>query len=267
MTLPAVSQQSFAEIYDTRVVPPIFVPWVEMILDRIRPRPGERLLDIACGTGVVARRACARLGGVGQIVGVDISDEMLAVARAAEPRVAWRRGDATALPLGAGEVFDMVICHQGLQFFPDRARGAAEMRRALAAGGRLAVAVWGPDTDAPLLHELRQAAEARLGPIMDRRHSFGDIAELAALMRSAGFHQVEAQKLSQPVRFEDGAEFVRLNARALVGMSPAWTAIDAADRDQVMGAILADSARVLAAHGGAAGLSWNMPSNIVTAVG
>lgn len=267
MTLQAFSQPSFAETYDTRIVPPIFVPWVEMILDRIRPRPGERLLDIACGTGVVARRACARMGGEGHIVGVDLSDDMLAVARAAEPRVAWRRGDGTALPLGAGEAFDVVTCHQGLQFFPDRAKGAAEMRRALVAGGRLAVAVWGPDTEVPVLHELRKVAEARLGPIADRRHSFGDVEALEALMRAAGFHRVDAQALSLPLRFEDGAEFARLNAMALVGMSPAWADMDATDRDRAMAAILADSAPVLAAHGGAEGLTWDMRSNFVTAEG
>jgi ubiquinone/menaquinone biosynthesis C-methylase UbiE len=267
MTAPAFSQQGFAEIYDSRIVPPLFVPWVEMILDRLQPRPGERLLDIACGTGVVARRAFARMGGVGQIVGIDLSDEMLAVARTAEPRVDWRQGDAGALPLAAGEMFDLVICHQGLQFFPDRARGAAEMRRALKAGGRLAVAVWGPDTEVPLLQALREAAEAHLGPISDRRHAFGDVAALAAVIRAAGFHRVEAQALTLPARFEDGEEFVRLNARALVGMSPAWAAIDAADRGAVMNAILADSAPVLAAHGGAPGLTWDMRSNLVTAEG
>lgn len=266
MTLPLFSQPTFAETYDTRVVPPIFVPWVEMILDRIRPRPGEKVLDVACGTGVVARRACARMGGEGHIVGIDVSDEMLAVARATEPRVDWRRGDGTALPIGADEVFDVVTCHQGLQFFPDRAKGAAEMRRALVAGGRLAVAVWGPDTEVPMLHELRKVAEARLGPITDRRHSLGDIEDLERLMHSAGFHRIHAEALSLPTRFEDGAEFVRLNAMALVGMTSTWAGMDRIERARVMDAILADSASVLKANGGPE-LSWRMRSNLVTAEG
>ena len=267
MTVPLFSQQSFAQIYDTRIVPPLFVPWVDMILDRLQPRPGERVLDVACGTGVVARRACARMGGEGRIVGVDVSEDMLSIARAAEPRVDWRQGDAAALPLAEGEQFDVVTCHQGLQFFKDRAKAAAGMRRALVAGGRLAVAVWGPDTEMPLLDELRKVAEARLGPIADRRHSFGDVGELEALIRAAGFRRVEAQALSLPTRFEDGMEFVRLNAGALTGMAPGWAGMDQAERDRIMAGIMADSASVLAAHGGAAGLTWGMRSNLVFAEG
>ncbi|WP_157628157.1 class I SAM-dependent methyltransferase [Ensifer sp. BR816] len=80
---------------------------------------GDRILDIACGTGIVARVAKERLGDGGSIVGVDVSADMLAVAHAITPNIDWREGDASALPLRKGEHFDVVVCQQGLQFFPD----------------------------------------------------------------------------------------------------------------------------------------------------
>ncbi|TIX95556.1 MAG: methyltransferase domain-containing protein [Mesorhizobium sp.] len=147
MTLPsyAMNQASFPQMYERWLVGPLFRPWAEMALGELELSSGDRLLDIACGTGIVARVARERLGESGYIVGVDISPDMLAVARAVEPAVDWRQGNAGELPLRNGETFDVVVCQQGLQFFPDRPAAAAQMRLALAKGGRLAMATWRPD--------------------------------------------------------------------------------------------------------------------------
>ena len=127
MSLPsyAMNQASFPEMYERWLVGPLFRPWAEMTLEEVRVSPDDRILDIACGTGIVARLASERLGDAGHVVGVDLSPDMLAVARALAPDVDWREGNASALPLRDGEQFDVVVCQQGLQFFPDRPAAAA----------------------------------------------------------------------------------------------------------------------------------------------
>jgi ubiquinone/menaquinone biosynthesis C-methylase UbiE len=108
-----------AEIYEEYLVPAIFEPWARNLLDRAAPRPGERVLDVACGSGIVARLAAEQVGAAGTVVGVDINPGMIAVARknAGAAGVEWKEGNATALPLPDGS-FDLVTCQQGLQFFP-----------------------------------------------------------------------------------------------------------------------------------------------------
>ncbi|RWD84564.1 MAG: methyltransferase domain-containing protein [Mesorhizobium sp.] len=101
MTLPsyAMNQASFPQMYERWLVGPLFRPWAEMALGELELSSGDRLLDIACGTGIVARVARERLGEAGYIVGVDISPDMLAVARAVVPAIDWRQGNAGELPL------------------------------------------------------------------------------------------------------------------------------------------------------------------------
>lgn len=270
MTLPsyAMGQMSFPEMYERWLVGPLFRPWAELTLDALKVSPGDRLIDIACGTGIVARRARERLGAGTRIVGVDISPDMLAVARGAAPGIDWRQGNAAALPLRDGEQFDVVVCQQGLQFFPDKPAGAAEMRRALAKGGRLAVATWRPDEEIPISRELRRVAERRLGPIADQRHSFGDADKLAALLKGAGFADVRVKAEAQTIRFEDGAPFLRMNTMALVGMSAAGKAMADAERKAVVDTIVGESAPVLAAfRDGANGLAFELSTNLALARG
>jgi len=144
MTLPnyALGRANFPENYERWLVGPLFRSFAERTLDEVQPSRGQRILDIACGTGIVARLAKERIGAAGHVVGVDISSDMLAVARAVAPSIDWREGNAGALPLHRGEQFDIVVCQQGLQFFPDKPAAAGEMRRALTRGGRLAVSTW-----------------------------------------------------------------------------------------------------------------------------
>src|SRR5262245_49759668 len=114
-----MKQPTFPELYERHLVSCLFQPWAELILDEVKLSAGDRVLDVASGTGVVARVAEQRLGGTGLVVGIDMSPDMLAVARAVAPRIDWREGDAGTLPLRDGEQFDVVVCQQGLQFFPD----------------------------------------------------------------------------------------------------------------------------------------------------
>jgi ubiquinone/menaquinone biosynthesis C-methylase UbiE len=257
MSLP-FSQANFPRIYEQELVAPLFQPWVEPLLDAAAVGVGDRVLDVACGTGIVARLARKRVGPDGKVVGVDMSPPMLAVAREAGPEVEWREGNAMALPLARGETFDVVTCQQGLQFFPDREVAVREMFRALVPDGRLAVSTWRTDEEFPFLRELRRIAERRLGPIADRRHAFGEAGPLERLLRDAGFRDVRSRTTTRTVRFADGAVFVRLNAWALVGMSEGGRELAEEERARRVDDIVTDSAELLRANSGQSGLAYEI---------
>jgi ubiquinone/menaquinone biosynthesis C-methylase UbiE len=269
MSLPsyAMNQTSFPAMYERWLVGPLFRPWAEMTLDALQASAGDRVLDIACGTGIVARVARERLGDGAYIVGTDISPDMLAVARSVAPDIDWREGNAGALPLREGEQFDVVVCQQGLQFFPDKSAAAAEMRRALAPKGRLAVATWRSDEEVPFFRELRRIGERHLGTITDQRYGFGAADPLETLLREAGFHEVRSKILSRTIRFDDGMPFVRLNAMALVGMSTAGKEMNAQKRQLTIDAIVRDSAAVLRAYAHGPGIAFELRTNLATAIG
>jgi ubiquinone/menaquinone biosynthesis C-methylase UbiE len=269
MTLPsyAMNQPSFPEMYERWLVGSLFRPWAELTVEELVPASADGVLDIACGTGIVARVARERLGAAANIVGIDVSTDMLAVARALAPDIEWREGNASALPLREGEQFGVVICQQGLQFFPDRPAAAAQMRRALAKRGRLAVATWCSDDEIPFFRELRLVAERHLGAIADERYGLGDAAQLETLFRNAGFLEVRSRTVSRTMRFEDGAPLLRLNAMALVGMSAAGKKLRDQERQRVVGAIVSESEPVLRSYMDGSGLAFELRTNLMTATG
>jgi ubiquinone/menaquinone biosynthesis C-methylase UbiE len=165
------TQVSLPEVYERYLVEPLFGPFAEMLLDRLDPTPDDSLLDIACGTSIVARIARRRLGPDARIVGVDAAPPMLAVARQADSTIDWREGNAMKL-LIEDEQFTVISCHQGLQFFPDKLAAVREMHRVLATGGRVAIAAWLSPTDIPFAGDLHAVAERDLGTMTDVRHSF-----------------------------------------------------------------------------------------------
>jgi ubiquinone/menaquinone biosynthesis C-methylase UbiE len=156
-----------AEIYERGLVPAIFAPWAPLLIEQAALQPGDRVLDVACGDGVVARLAARQVGPTGQIIGLDINAVMLAVGRSLPPipgvSLEWQEGNAIALPF-ADASFDTLLCQQGLQFFTDRLAAIREIRRVLVPGGRLSLNVW-----RALERNLGQAAlvealEHHLGP-------------------------------------------------------------------------------------------------------
>lgn len=135
-----VSAQA-ARVYERVFVPALFAQWPPRLLDAAAVGSGDRVLDVACGTGVLARAAVDRTGSPSNVAGIDVNEGMLSVAREAEPRVAWRHGAAEAIPFPDGS-FDAAVSQFGLMFFDDRVRAIREMWRVLRPGGRMAMAVW-----------------------------------------------------------------------------------------------------------------------------
>ena len=126
----------------TRFAYKIMEPWTDDLIRSANCRDGDRVLDVACGTGVVANRVNLVTGKSCVITGIDLNEAMLGAARS-NPQIEWHQGSANDLPFDPGS-FDVVLCQQGLQYFPDRAAAMKEMARVLFSGARLAINVWAP---------------------------------------------------------------------------------------------------------------------------
>ncbi|MGH2532326.1 MAG: methyltransferase domain-containing protein [Thermomicrobiales bacterium] len=239
-----------AEAYERLFVPALPSPWAEDLLRRSAPRPGERLLDVACGTGIVARLATPRVGPTGAVVGVDPNPGMLAVARAVAATegaaIDWREGRGEALPV-EDAAFDLVCCQQGLQFFQDRAAGLREMRRTLVPGGRVAVSVGQGVERHPVHAALDEIVARHVGASAFAQTIFGLGAadELRALLARAGFRDVTVVPVSTTARFPDPAGFVRLQLLMAAAHMPALAGMDPAAREAAIAAIQADAEPVV----------------------
>jgi SAM-dependent methyltransferase len=183
------AQIDAARLYETLFVPALFGPWASIVADAARFEPGENVLDVGCGTGILARAAHARVGPRGHVAGLDPSPAMLAIAQEVAPAITWQRGRAEALPL-ADRSFDAVVCQFGLMLFADRKQALGEMLRVLVPGGRLIVAVWdllaknsgySAFVDFIARHVGRQLADPLRTPF-----ALGDSADLSLLFANAG---------------------------------------------------------------------------------
>jgi len=271
MTQPApalnFSSLSFPEMYERWLVQPLFRPWAEVLLQRVALAAGDGVIDVACGTGIVARLASEQLGAGARVVGVDLSPPMLAVARAVAPAIDWREGNAGALPVKDGETFDVAICQQGLQFFPDKPAAVRELRRVLAPGGRVAVATWRSVEEIPMFRDLKVVAERHLGAVVDQRHSFPDAAALRGLLADGGFKDVRVDTMARTIRFDDAKVFVRLNTMALAGMSAAAKGMSDEERARIVGVIAQESVAVLPPYAAGDGVAFEISTNVATARG
>ena len=210
-----------AEVYEQHLVPAMFAPWAAKLIELAGVRPGERVLDLACGTGVVTRLAAERTGSAGRVVGLDINAAMLAVARSLPPvegpSVEWIEASALEIPLPAA-TFDVVLCQHGLQQFPDRPAALREARRVLASNGRLAASVWSRIEGSPGMAALVQALERHVGieAAFNRRAPFalGDAAELRSLLAGAGFRDVHVRTLVEIARFPSPERLVEYQLAA-----------------------------------------------------
>jgi len=200
------------ENYERFFVPAIGAPLATDLVCRAALRPSERVLDVACGTGVVARLASQHVGGTGTVAGLDIHPGMLAVARSATPpgmAIHWHQASAEAMPL-ADAAFDAVLCQIGLQFMPDKPAALREMQRVLAPGGRLVLNVPGPTPQ--LFTIMAEALERHVGPqaagFVNHVFSLHDTAQLQNLISGAGFRDVSLQADTKSLRLPPPEEFL-----------------------------------------------------------
>lgn len=212
-------EESGPEAYERYLVPELFAPWADQLVERSGLRPGDRVLDVGCGTGIVARRAAPQVGYDGDVVGLDLSEGMLEVAKSTSteirPPIEWRQGDATELPFDE-EAFDVVFCQQVLQFIPDPGAALREMCRVLAPGGRLVMGVLRSLEVNRAYVVLADALEAHVGDeaagIMRSPFSAWDASDLRTLIQEAGFQEVTITIDIRSLRYPSVDEFLRREA-------------------------------------------------------
>lgn len=194
-----------AEIYDAHFVPALFTQWGPVVAAEARVQKGDRVLDVACGTGALTLPAAEIAGHSGSVVGLDANPEMLAVARRKSGQIEWLEGTAEALPL-PDNGFDVVVSQFGFMFFKDKPKALAEMMRVLRPGGRLAVAVCdavenspGYGTFALLLDRLfgKEVGDAFRAPF-----SLGNAGRLHEICNEAGIADAEVVRRNGKVRFK-----------------------------------------------------------------
>lgn len=217
--------QSAAAIYESFFVPALFADWPPRILEAAQVQPGDRVLDVACGTGVLARAAAPVVGSSGAVVGVDINPGMLDVARTKTPGISWQTGAAESLPF-AKDSFDRVLCQFGLMFFQDRPGAIAEMIRVARSGGSVAVAVWaaldvtpGYAAMADILKDLFGSEVARS---IEAPYCLGDTKILKALFADAGATEISIRTVPGRARFASVEEWIYTDIRG-------WTLADVID--------------------------------------
>jgi ubiquinone/menaquinone biosynthesis C-methylase UbiE len=250
---PASPAQAYQEYFG----PAIFEPLAARVLEAAPPGRARRVLDVACGTGILTRGLAAAIGAGGEVTGVDVNPGMLEVARArpgAGAAVDYRHGDATALDEPDAS-YDAVYCQQGLQFFPDRAAGVREMRRVLRDRGYAVVVVWQALDEHPLYAALADAEEPHLAALgaeigraeLEAPFSLGESGELEALLREAGFAAVRTQVASVEAIFPDADHFVDRMEFAYAAVVPRLAADPEAFTD-FLEAIRSDTADIVADH-------------------
>lgn len=250
-----------AEIYEEFFVPALFRPWAPLLADAARIAPGQRVLDVACGTGVLAREAAKRAAPGGSVVGLDCNESMLTMARRQAPAIEWKMGRAEALPF-PDRSFDVVASQFGLMFFDDRAASLREMWRVLKPGGRLAVAVWDAVENSPGYAAMAALLERLFGPRIARElhtpFSLGDPHALRAAFDKAGIAEVRVSTHVGTARFPSIEAWVRTDVKG-------WTLADLIDDDQYS-LLLHEAATALRRYARANGeVMFDAPAHIVTA--
>jgi ubiquinone/menaquinone biosynthesis C-methylase UbiE len=253
---------SAAEVYEAFFVPALFQRWAERVVDAAHIQPGQYVLDVACGTGVLARTAAERIGTSGSVIGLDVNESMLAVASSKAPHIQWHTGRAESLPFES-EQFDAVVSQFGLMFFEDRHAALHEMMRVLKPGGHLAVAVWdildhlpGYAAMAKLLEQLfgETAAHGLRAPFV-----LGNVAALRTLFDEANLPNAEITTLDGTVRFPSIESWVYTEIKG-------WVMADVLD-DAQYERLLKEAQNVLAAFRTTDGsVTFSAPAHIISAI-
>ncbi|MGH9033485.1 MAG: methyltransferase domain-containing protein [Acidimicrobiia bacterium] len=249
-----------AEIYDEFFLPALFEQWAPQLCDAAMMVEGQSVLDVACGTGILARVARSRVGPSGQVTGVDINDGMLTVARRHDPSVTWEQAPAESLPFD-DDAFDVVVSQFGLMFFDDPMAAIREMRRVARPGGQIAVAVWtGLDLVpgyAAMVELLDQLFGADVADALRVPYALGHRDDLTRLSTAAG---LDASVTTRPgvARFPSIDAWVHTDVRG-------WTLADMIsddDLDRLLAAARVELASFVDSDGTVA---FDHPAHIVVA--
>lgn len=202
--------------YENLFVPALFNVWTEHLIEGANVQEGSHVLDVACGTGVLARSALARAGASARIVGADPAPGMLAAAKEIEPTINWLLCSAESLDV-EDAVFDCVISQFGMMFFEDRQKAAEEMFRALKPGGSLAIAVWRSVDHNPAYADIISVLEEQVGTAaadaLRLPYSLGNSDEVTAVLEASGFAEIKVQAKTETAQFPSSRQMVEAELR------------------------------------------------------
>ncbi len=252
--------------YQDFLVPGMFTPFAQRLVEAVGVAPGARVLDIACGTGVVTRIAAAAAGPSGAVTGVDLGEPMLEVARAQQPPenaapITYLQGSADALPV-QDDSFDVATCHHGLQFFPERVDALRDARRALKPGGRLAVGCWQSGVGMQILDDALERHISQEAADMMRSPFSVSVEELRRLLEEAGFDDVQTSTPTLMTTFSAHEDF---GPRALAAgpIQPLFAAASDEARETLRKQV-AEALQPYATPDG--GVAYEMTSNVAIGV-
>jgi len=255
---------SAAEAFEKYLVPTVFGPWSQALVDLADPKPGQRLLDVGCGTGAAARYAADTLGQKGAVVAIDLNAGMIAHARVLDPSgaVDWHEGDIMALPFEDGS-FETIVGNQVLQFLPDRPGALAEMRRVMTNDGRAVFGVYCQLELCPAHCAVANALEKHdVDPSgIQHPYSFGDPVAVGDLIEAAGFRDVSVIRRTMEARFASPKVFVQALA---AGGPSARYALEQLDENGLQ-QVIEEVSDVLSDYVDADGLRVLTASNVVVA--
>jgi SAM-dependent methyltransferase len=259
---------SAPEVYERELVAAVFGVWAPVLVELAQPKPGERVVDIACGTGIVARIAAMKVGPTGAVAGIDLNPGMLTVARSLKTTddaasVQWHEASADKLPL-LDRSCDIAYCQLGLQFFADRPAALREMHRVLSSKGRLALMVWCGINESPGFASLAEMLERNIGvaaaTIMRAPFGLADADELSRLVTAAGFQNVIVQRRVGTVEFQSVERFVS----SYVAGSPLAGHVSQAS-DLARERLTSETELALAQYVSSRGLSFPIAAHLLTA--
>jgi ubiquinone/menaquinone biosynthesis C-methylase UbiE len=253
--------KSAAEVYEEFFVPALFREWPPRVMAAAELRPGQRVLDVACGTGVLARAVASEVGPTGSVVGLDVNAGMLDIARRQAPLLDWRQGRAEGLPFEDGE-FDSVVSQFGLMFFENQAAAIEEMTRTLRNGGRLAVAVWDRLETSPgyaaVTRLLRRLFGDEIAGAMRAPFSLGDRTILQPLFEGQGLEDVRVATEPGSARFPSIQSWMYTDVRG-------WTLADLLDEEQYQRLVAEAEKELQSFVIGDGSVRFDSPAHIVSA--
>jgi ubiquinone/menaquinone biosynthesis C-methylase UbiE len=233
-----------ADGYESYMVPTLFGPCARILIEAGDPKRGERVLDVGCGTGIVAREVASRPGAPGAVTGIDLSANMLAVARAVVAReglmIEWREGNAEQLPFHDG-AFDLVLCQFALMFVADKAAALSEMRRVVTESGRVLISVWQGLDRHPFYQTLHNVIQQRMGmSALQQIFALGNADDVRGLALTAGFRQVDIKPFSLTARFPNPEAFIAGEIEVDTAAIPSMQHLDSQSRQAIVTAIARD---------------------------
>ena len=216
------------EIYDEYFLPAIFSLWPSRIIKLADIKAGDNVLDVATGTGVLAKSGFETVAPDGSVVGLDPTDGMLAIARKKSSEIKWVHGVAEEIPFEDNH-FDAVVSQFGMMFFVDREKALQEMFRVLKQGGKLVVAVWASLEETPGYNLFVQVLDRLFGRDIANEliapFNLGDSKKFESHFINAGFSDYEIKTVQGSANFKSVDEWVYMDIKG-------WTLADKIDNTQ-----------------------------------